>query len=377
MRAILTIALVVVLSCPVFAQNYLVNSDHAATQLVTALNVVFNNSIPASIKYDHTAYNGDCSSTVFQSAFINEMFSTSQQNCHSDGSTLVNNAPYLVGSTSDAGDTSNQDGGFYSTLVANGAIHVQAYDVISLRNPITIKGFPPTASTNMCDQSSSDCVTGDQLEFSMTTTLYNTLLPGGGTHFVSYATPAFGAVLVWLKYTTGWSWFDIKAALRQISSNWASGYDSTNYGFGYIDNYQMIPNLNPATGIHLQAPGVLFANNTITVYPFKTTRRDHEEMYFCTAVAFPVQNEYTSSTLTSLGCTLFHSFKNDTPVNGVYAFSYMPSFSSVQGQAVVFTTDGLGNYSRVENQYGALQVAFAPVPTPAASNGITVSGVSY
>jgi hypothetical protein len=59
-----------------------------------------------------------------------------------------------------------------------------------------------------------------------------------------------------LKYAhPSWSWFDIKAALRQSASNWATGYSHSAFGYGYID-WSAANALGSPSSLYLQPPGL-------------------------------------------------------------------------------------------------------------------------
>lgn len=142
-----------------------------------------------------------------------------------------------------------------------------------------------------------------------------------------------------------WNAFDAHAALRITASNWATGYNHTSFGFGTVN----WTNANAAATLYLQAPEMAVQNNSFwakfTLYPFRQTRRSKEVIYSVSAsYVWPVKNEYTTADITASGATLLYT-SNGTDVTPV--FSYAPGVSGTV-TFVAFTTDGSGNYSRVD-----------------------------
>jgi hypothetical protein len=157
-----------------------------------------------------------------------------------------------------------------------------------------------------------------------------------------------------------WTWFDIKGALRQTAANWPSGYNAAFFGYGTID-WDGANAVASTNAIFLQPPVLLatLVSKTqilVTVYPFRQTRRAYEVVYVVPAnYSWPLKNEYTLSDIVASGATQVFSSQGSTAVtpSGVANLVIQPGTY----QLMAFTTDGLGNYSRVES--------FSAVTTPA------------
>ena len=146
-----------------------------------------------------------------------------------------------------------------------------------------------------------------------------------------------------------WTVPDIVAALRQTASNWPTGYDASNWGYGTVD-YDSADAIAGTAALYLEPPVVSVANYgcyaTITLYPFRQTRRAHEAVYSVDpSYAWPVKNEYTATDISASGARLLHTSKGTdaTPM-----FSYAPGVTGT-ATLIAFTTDGRGDYSRVES----------------------------
>lgn len=152
-------------------------------------------------------------------------------------------------------------------------------------------------------------------------------------------------LLVALLYNhPSWNAFDAHAALRQTASLWATGYDHTNFGFGFVN----WASANTASTIYLQTPEMkvtAFGSYVqVVLYPFRQTRRTAEVVYSCTpGYAWPTKNEYALSDVTA-GCGTLLYTSNGTDVTPT--FLYAPALSGML-TLVAFTTDGT-NYSRVD-----------------------------
>ena len=173
---------------------------------------------------------------------------------------------------------------------------------------------------------------------------------GFNTTAASWVTAAMSAIYLALKYDhPTWTVPDITGALRQTAANWSTDYNASNYGYGVVD-YDAADSISSTSSIYLEPPTVDVANYgyyaRITLYPFRQTRRAYEVVYSENpSYSWPVKNEYTTSDLTAAGGTLLYT-SNGTDVTP--SFLYVPSVSGTLN-IVAFTTDGSGNYSRVES----------------------------
>jgi hypothetical protein len=96
-----------------------------------------------------------------------------------------------------------------------------------------------------------DASTGSEITF-------NTTSPS-----LSELTARSAGLLASVRYNhPTWNWFDVKAAIRQTASNWNTGYDDTNYGFG--NAYYASSTALSASGILLQPP--IIATSTAGAY---------------------------------------------------------------------------------------------------------------
>jgi hypothetical protein len=121
---------------------------------------------------------------------------------------------------------------------------------------------------------------------------------------LSALTAANAGLLASIRYDhPTWNWFDVKAAIRQTASNWNTGYDDTNYGFG--NAYYASSTALSDSSILLQPPVAAtstagaYSQLTFTLYPFKQTRRVKEVLFrFDSDPGFQA-NELSLSDITS------------------------------------------------------------------------------
>lgn len=151
---------------------------------------------------------------------------------------------------------------------------------------------------------------------------------------------------------SGFNAFDLHAALRQTSSNWSTGWNSTT-AFGTVSYATASGTIST---VFLQAPNLQIMNHGYyivgTLYPFKTTRRVNEVVYLggtwpspATGCSGSTCNEYTAAQIASAGGTLIYT-SNGT--DATPTFTYAPAAS---GSATfhALTLDASGNGSRVES----------------------------
>lgn len=290
----------------------------------------------------------------------------SNQNC---GTLVANHGPYAVVSSSYCCLWTGQlvDVSDYSTSITNNFIHSIPLATY-VAGPTPTGMFPP-ASSALSTEGPSDW--GVEFSFAASAdhssgicTVNNGCwqLCSGDTCRVtigpdSTVTAYMAGILASAKYKQPtWNWFDIKGALRQTavvcntpsSSQWAVGYDHTKYGYGCVQ-FDTAVALSGTSAIYLQTPTMQVVNHgyyvEVNLYPFRSTRRNHEVVYSCTAGhTWPVKNEYALSDITA-GCSTLLYTSNGTDTIPSFVFAPLASGTVT---LIAFTTDGSGNYSRVE-----------------------------
>lgn len=327
------------------APNILNDTSHASNCIAPAIVAVLGGGIvDAAVHVDYT--NGDPISdatnplaTVFKVA---------------DG-TPDNNAPYVTISVSYSGYTLNLEVVNYAALNAGGIVDDWAYvpnQVLPISTP------PPILMTNV---NTTPFNTGGGIEFGMSSNY-----KGLDTATPSCVTAGFSGLLVSMRYQhPTWTWGDIKGAFRQTAANWATGYNYAAYGYGNI-NYDAATALASTTAIFLQPPlmTIVAAGNQlqVTLYPFRSTRRAREVVYrVSTAYAWPIKNEYTAADIAASGGTLVYTSNGTDAVPSVL----LNQTGTTPGlyNFMAFTTDDLGNYSRVE--------PFSAIPVRLYGSGVT------
>ena len=258
-------------------------------------------------------------------------------------SNQVNHAPYAIVTQSSLGfSVSNLDLMFYSSLQSNGVLY--SWPMVY---PDGTPTPPPVISTNI-EAGAINPNRGGAIEFSMSANY-----KGLDTSTSSAVTAGFAGLLAAFMHNhTGWTMQDAKAAFRQTGPNWSTGW-STNLGYGNIDWDSA--NLISSTGsLYLQPPIITAVSAgmnklTITDYPYRQTRRDHEVVgLFPSGYPWPVKNEYTTADLTTAvaagGMLIYTSNSTDMIPTATVSFSVAPGAYDLIG----FTTDSAGHFSRVE-----------------------------
>jgi len=178
-----------------------------------------------------------------------------------------------------------------------------------------------------------------------------------GTTLSSLTAANAGMMTVIRHNNPTWNWFDVKAALRQTGTNWATGYNTTDYGFGVV-SYASSTALTD-NEILLQPPSVATSTSSLgqlqfIVYPFKQTRRVKEVLFQFSSTTPPTfqSNELTLAEIQTLGGTKVGEYTKTT------ATIANPVFSAVTDKYYVWLTadnsdDSLANFSRIET-YGIL-----------------------
>jgi hypothetical protein len=256
----------------------------------------------------------------------------------------VNHAPYgVINASVCCSHGVADDSSYYQFLVNSG-------EILSLGFAIQVGGAqpagtaPPTSTVTASAPNSSNGGTGWGIEFGLSSYYYNL-----DTTEDSWVSAEMAGFLAALKYEHPmWTWFDVKAALRQTASNWATGYSHAAYGYGYIAwiNANFI---SSPSQLYLQPPGMSVVSHgsslSVSLYPYRQTRRVNEVVYTVSPTyKWPVKNEYASADLAASGGTLIYT-SNGTDT--IPQFTYQPGTAGTVG-VVAFTDDGAGHYSRVE-----------------------------
>jgi len=172
------------------------------------------------------------------------------------------------------------------------------------------------------------------------------------TASLSSLTAANAGIMASLSHEqSAWNLFDIKAALRQTGTNWDSGYDNTDYGFGII-NYASSTALT-SSGIFLQPPVSTttvssIGQITFTLYPFKQTRRVKEALFQFNSNPGFQASELSLSDITTLGGTKITDYSTTTASSSI-----IPIYTAFSNKYFVWftadnSTDGSANFSRVD-----------------------------
>jgi hypothetical protein len=332
------------LVCAVFANsagaapNVLNAGTHADVDIAPAVQAALGPGVVDSaidVDYDPPA-------SIAQA--LTDSLSTSATLYSVASSHAVNHAPYaVVNGSYCCSHGQGDDPTYYPSLSTTGQI-------LSIGFALQVGGLlptgtaPPTATTTASAPNSTNGGTWWGIEFGLSSSYF-----GLDTSADSWVSAEMAGFLAALKYEhPTWNWFDIKAALRQTASNWATGYSHTAYGYGFIAWIDANAIGSPSQ-LYLQPPGMRIVNNgsslSGTLYPYRQTRRVNEVVYsVALSYQWPVKNEYTAADLSASGGTLiFTSDRTDhTP-----QFTYQATTTGTVN-LVAFTNDGAGHYSRVE-----------------------------
>jgi hypothetical protein len=358
-RAAAAAVLVLAASTPtlaVTAPPVLINSSHAS-QFVTRDLLVLHpelNSGAGLGAIDNTCGGGTtvavCSTNaVFDATMIADTQNTSLANINvASAQYPVNHAPYTLVNNSFAGYsfTGFGDPATYIQLNAYGVLMSWAFVAAGPSGTP-----PPITSVTVTATSGPASLPGANwgLEFGLVNNY-----KGFDTSAPSWVTAAMTAILAAMRVDhASWSWFEIIAALRQTASNWTTGWNADQFGYGAID-YDSATALSSPAALYLQPP-ILQMTNTgtdarVTLYPFRTARRAYEVVYLVPGTyTFPIKNELTTADIAALvaagGQLVFTGNGTDVIPSGSGTFT--PTLGVVYTM-VAFTTDGAGAYSRVE-----------------------------
>ncbi|HEY0340641.1 MAG TPA: hypothetical protein VGC34_07555 [Steroidobacteraceae bacterium] len=318
--------------------NVLNAGTHADTYIAPAIeSMLGQHSVDSDIYVDY-----DPPGSITQA--LNDSVATSLPFNSVASGAVVNHAPYTVINGSyccshGAGD----DATYYQRLFVDSQILSTAL-AVQVGGPLPAGTAPPTLNTNASAPNSNNGGTGWGIEFGLSANYF-----GLDTSEDSWVSAEMAGFLAALQYEhSDWHWFDIKAALRQTASNWATGYSHSAFGYGFVAWINANAISSPAN-LYLQPPGMsvlnLGSSLAITLYPFRQTRRSFEVVYrVSSSYKWPLKNEYTSADIAAAGGTLLYTSNGS---DNIPHFMYWAAAAGTVN-LVAFTSDGLGNYSRVE-----------------------------
>ena len=339
--------------------NILINTQHAGGNAVAAVNA----ALGAGVVNTAGGIYVDGTSAVDGSPFDPTIIADSQNVGLTFYSvpalTPGNHAPYLVTSSSFSwAQINNADTIHYVDFLARGAMDVRTYGPVS---PVAT-GTAPQAIGATIGMTGTGYASGWGAEFQIAVNYtLNSVNIAGST--LSGGTAAFAGLLASLKYAhPAINWFDIKAALRQTAANWATGWSSATYGYGTINPFgagSADALLTAGSTIYLQPPNIQVQTDTwytvITLYPFRQSRRAHEEVWSVPAAySWPVKNEYTATDIAAAGGTLIYT-SSGTDVTPTVVWGPVAGTYTI----IAFTVDGAGGYSRVE-PFSAQSITLSP-----------------
>ena len=330
--------------------NVLNAGTHADTFIAPAIEAMLGQHVVDSgiyVDYDPPASIGPA---------LNDSTSTSASLNSVSSGAVVNHAPYtVINGSYCCSHGEGDDASYYQLLSTTGEILSIGF-AEPVGGPLPAGTAPPTLSTSASAPNSSNGGSGWGIEFGLSASYFG--LDTSADSWVSAELAGFLAALQYEHPT--WSWFDIKAALRQTASNWATGYSHSAFGYGFIAWINANAITSPAD-LYLQPPGMSISNGgsslTVTLYPFRQTRRSFEVVYRISAsYKWPLKNEYTSADIAASGGTLVFT---SSGTDSIPRFTYTAAAAGTVS-LVAFTTDGLGNYSRVEEFSVVPEVLTAP-----------------
>ncbi len=324
--------------------SVLSNSDHAASFINDGARAALGAAaVDVTILTDETSNNNNYFLGTQQ--LITAARDTARLNFKvSDNTHTRNSAPYSVITQSTTGYSDSLDLQLYESLYNSGT-HSVLYNW-PMVFPLSGTTPPPVILTNIIAPpiTNPNNGTSSGTEFAMSANY-----KGIDTSFSSNVAAAFAGFLASLvsQHPTLNPW-DIKASFRQTASKWSTGW---NHDYGNIDFDAA--NALDASSLYLQPPRlVAFMSdvNQISLidYPYRQTRRDHEEAYvFPTGHHWPIKNEYTNADLLDAsGILIFRSNTSDVIPTGTVSFSVAPG--SYDLIAFTVSADTPPRYSRVE-----------------------------
>lgn len=309
----------------------LVNSRHAYSSVGATINTLLGSG---HVGTDIIVHSTNLLGNGGYTACCTAVFNTSGTVYNESGAAVASQAPYQI-YTSSFAVTTGDSVSLYNQYDGVDFTHNLAFTT-------SINNAPPTFYTapggnNYVSKPGVEWRL-DGSEFSVGTTL-------------STLTAANAGLMATLRYEhTTWNWFDVKAALRQTGTNWATGYDATDYGFGNV--YYASSTILADNEILLQAPSVAtsttaYGQYQFTVYPFKQTRRAKEVLFqFDTNPGFQA-NELTLAEVQALGGVKITEYASTS------ATTTAPIFDAFTNDYFAWLTaddadDDLASFSRID-----------------------------
>jgi hypothetical protein len=276
------------------------------------------------------------------------------------GNPVSSAAPYLIFTSSCTGNTGDNTAE-YNLSTTNDLAYNYGY---SADLPA---GTPPPAFR--VSPGYGGYCTGPGVEWVLDTSEITT---GSGT--LSCAEGANAGMMTVLRHNhPTWNWLDVKAALRQTGSNWATGYNQNAYGFGQV-NYATANSFTD-NQLLLQPPEVKASLDSMKrvqfeLYPFKQTRRVKDVLYqFPSAPSFQ-DGELTLDMITALGGTKVADY------TGTAAQVLQPlTQTAVNAYFVWFTADNgddrVAHFSRIDTYciLGPFSQTIVPITTASPDQG--------
>jgi len=207
------------------------------------------------------------------------------------------------------------DSVLYTRLAGKGMLHVYAYVPKSAQPD----NAPPPAAFATVNRIGGK--TGGGIEFGVPDGYMN---GKGGSTSSSGAAAQLAGLMACLKFShPSWNWFDVKAALRSTASNYATGYDPRNFGYGTLD-YPAANGLRDAAALPLFPPAVVLLpqrGNSLRFFvnSFRQSRRVADVLFKFAAPPSRQMKELTLAEISALGGQLV--FSGDPPVRS-NIFSY-------------------------------------------------------
>ncbi len=352
-------------ACLAAGPNVLNNSNHSAYSGGEINALLGSGVVGSSIYLDMTQPSTATPAFLYPGAILADATNTSNIYYGTGNNTPDNHAPYRIVTTSASGYSPAFDLQNYAAAVAGNVISNFAFYP---GQTFPAGTGPPTAMTvvDYC----TDTTAGWGDEFCITPGYLQADQCYTGSP--SDTTNCFAQLMAVVAYQhPAWNNFDLIGAFRETAANWATGYAQANYGYGAI-NYTAATAIASSSGacaatgtpasICLQPPGLAVINQgtqaQLILYPNRTTRRKQELIYSVSpSYNWPVKNEYTTADITASRAKLLYT-SNGTDIEPVY--NYVPSANGSVA-FVAFTTDGQGNYSRVESQFSVTQLTFSAV----------------
>lgn len=248
-----------------------------------------------------------------------------------------------VGATILSSSFSNWDFSYdsegYQKLTNYGMVHVFAYEP---RQPQPWNAPPPASFVTV---NKIGAQSNGGIEFGVPSTYMH---GKGQSNSPSGVTAQLAGLMACLKFShPTWNWFDIKAALRATASNFSTGYDPKNYGYGSIDYYAANA-LKDAWKLPLFAPAAVLLQQrgdqlTFVLNGFRQSRR-YTEVLFAFSARPPLQHkELTLAEITALGGQrIFSNLRADANLVSLQVVGDEMTYLAW------FTEDVRGNFSRLE-----------------------------